>query len=164
MLAKVSPNTRPNVHVRASYMAKHFYLECPNLLIFREVMDAISIHSWSWHDPTFNENYDLHVRRHKTLQQRELGKFRSYFYAAIKARLDQDIELKDNYTLKITKGTLYVEHDGDALPLLHFSRNLVMDSSGYDVDFNTFSKYGIAREEVDGLCEAALSEAEEVMD
>ena len=164
MLAKVSPNTRPSVHFRASYMAKYFYLECPSLSVFREVMDSISAHSWSWHDPTFNDSYELHVRRHKTLQQRELGKFRSYFYAAIKARLDQNIELKDNFTLKIIKGTLYIEHDTDALPLLHFSRNLIMDSSGYDIDFNTFSKFGIDKEEVDAICEAALTEAEEVMD
>ena len=164
MLAKVSPNTRPSVHFRASYMAKYFYLECPSLSVFREVMDSISAHSWSWHDPTFNDSYELHVRRHKTLQQRELGKFRSYFYAAIKARLDQNIELKDNFTLKIIKGTLYIEHDTDALPLLHFSRNIIMDSSGYDIDFNTFSKFGIDKEEVNAICEAALTEAEEVMD
>ena len=164
MLAMVSPNTSPSVQIRASYMAKYFHLECPSLPVLREVMDSINVQEWKWHDPTFNDEYELHVRRHKTLQQRELGKFRSYFYAAIKARLDQNIELKDSYTLKIIKGTLYIEHDTDALPLLHFSRNLIMDSSGYDIDFNTFSKFGIDKEEVDTICEAALTEAEEVMD
>ena len=98
------------------------------------------------------------------MQQRELGKFRSYFYAAVKQRLDQNIELKDNYALKIIKGTLYIEHDGDALPLIHFSRNIVMDSSGYDVDHNTFSKYGVSQDEVAQLCEQALSDAEEVIE
>ena len=161
MLAKISPDTRLKLEVKAEYMAKCFYIVCPDYNTMRECLDALSIIDWEWHDPTFNEDRPLHVRRHKNLQQRELGRFRSHFYKAVKNRFDQIEALKDSYTLKIIKGTLCIEVDNDALPLIHFSRTLITDRSGFDVDLNIFSKYGILEPEVNTIIEVALDEAED---
>ena len=99
---------------------------------------------------------------------RQIGKFRSYFYGALKLHFES-LALKEGeyhemqFKLHWANGQLFLQHNEDDHLLITFNKSVAKDTSELEPCYNVLNKYHLNLEQANALIDRAMSAAEEAM-
>ena len=158
LLGLLSESQQAKVVARFEYSAPHYYLDCTTQEVLYGVLDALKAagpHKWT--DPAFEEELDLYIKRDKTLEQRQDGKFASHFFAKVKQLVANKPEL-NKFTPKVVNQKIMLDFEDDQLPLVEFVKE--SGKTRATANQRTIKKLAIPADEVEAIIRTASAAAE----
>ena len=143
---------------KGPYLAKFFLILLPSRSAYNITLDAIRAKgAYMWQDSLLQVEHELFFHRNKSVDERSAGRFQSHFYSAMKEALEETTAGMTNRKLRIIRGKLFLEFDGDALLLLSFSETMDSDRFKIQPVYGNCMRIDISREKVDSLVTAAAA-------
>ena len=143
-------------------MAKFYYLEMHNKEDLEKGLNCIKKWEGKWQDKTFGKVCTIYAKKHQSVESRELNRFRRGFYQVFEEALAKSVKYAPGQTafrLHTASGTMFMESEGDDLELVSFPRELLRESSSLDLHYNSWSKLGFTKEQVDNMVEEAIKKS-----
>ena len=158
LLGHLSDSQQRKVRARFEYSAPHYYLDCDTQEVLYGVLDALKAagpHKWT--DPAFDEEQDLYIKRDKTYEQRQDGKFHSHFFAKVKALIAGKPALSQ-FTPKVVNQKIMLDFGDDQLPLVEFVKE--SGKTRATANQRTMKKLAIPEDEMESIIRTASAAAE----
>ena len=111
---------------------------------------------YPWYDSKKKEEIKLFIRRHKSVEERQLGRFQTHFYRGVEQAIKDSTKDLEGTKVRIAKQKLHVEYQGDVLQLMFFEE---ASEDGYkaSADYANFKELGIEAKTVDTLLAIAIA-------
>ena len=158
ILEHLSSSQKRQCHPRYEYSASHYYLDCDTQEVMYGILDALKAagpHKWT--DPAFDEEMDIYVKRDKTYEQRQDGKYHSHFFAKVKALIEAKPSLSQ-YTPKVVNQKIMLDLGDDQLPLVEFVKE--SGKTRATANQRTMKKLAIPEDEMESILRTAAAAAE----
>ena len=100
-----------------------------------------------WDDTTYGKIREVYVKRHREDVDREVGRFRRFFYKSLEEYLAKhDTYSQKQIKLQTVRGTMSAEFDGEVFALFSFPRDGVKGTAQIQYDTESLKKLDIPKE------------------
>ena len=141
------------------HMANHVLLKFDDPDSFHETLEFVRDKTTIWQDQLFKRSQTIYLKRDKTIEGQQIGRFRHHFYDGITKLLKDSYGFRGAPKLSMARGKIMVAHMDDHLPLVAFSRTLCRDKSGVDIVEESWNLLKVPLETVTQMIEVSLKEA-----
>ena len=163
--AAVLPSLPADAHgqfeVSYPHMANHILLRFDDPDVFHSTLEFVRDRTSVWQDQLFKRSQTIYLKRDKTIEGQQIGRFRHHFYDGIEKLLKNQYGFQGTPKLSMARGKIMVSHMDDHIPLLAFSRTLCRDKSGIDIVEESWNLLKVPLETVNQMVESALTAANE---
>ena len=161
VLPSLPADAHGQFEVTYPHMANHILLKFDDPDVFHETLEFVRDRTTVWQDQLFKRSQTIYLKRDKTIEGQQIGRFRHHFYDGIERLLTNQYGFKGAPKLSMARGKIMVAHMDDHLPLVAFSRTLCRDKSGIDIVEESWNLLKVPLETVNQMIEASLTDANE---
>ena len=140
------------------YKDSKYYVTFPDEAIVTKALEALlsdpaRLH---WDDATYGETRKVYCKRHREYADREVGRFRRFFYIELENYLSKhDVFSQKKIKLQTIRGTMSAEFDNEVFSLFSFPRDGVRGTAQIQYDEATLKMLKIPREAMELVVKAA---------